>query len=75
MIERVQAQNLKPTIVSDDEGRNSFPIWSCSVWGLPCLAHRCALKHERWQANEFSERGFSFRAYESGRYRKTLASA
>src|SRR5438270_8375311 len=21
---------------------NSFPIWSCSVWGLPCLAHYCA---------------------------------
>ena len=22
--------------------RNSFPIWSCSVWGLPCLEHYCA---------------------------------
>src|SRR5690242_8972726 len=21
---------------------NSFPIWSCSVWGLPCLEHCCA---------------------------------
>src|SRR5579864_3703884 len=21
---------------------NSFPIWSCSVWGLPCLEHYCA---------------------------------
>jgi len=21
---------------------NSFPIWSCSVWGLPCLVHCCA---------------------------------
>src|SRR6185369_18023832 len=20
---------------------NSFPIWSCSVWGLPCVAHYC----------------------------------
>src|SRR5262249_38325495 len=20
----------------------SFPIWSCSVWGLPCPAHYCA---------------------------------
>src|SRR5438045_1702254 len=23
-------------------GRNSLPIWSCSVWGLPCPAHYCA---------------------------------
>src|SRR6478609_11762146 len=21
---------------------NSFPIWSCSVWGLPCVAHYCS---------------------------------
>src|SRR5579862_1341952 len=21
---------------------HSLPIWSCSVWGLPCLAHRYA---------------------------------
>ncbi len=21
--------------------RNSLPIWSCSVWGLPCLVHYC----------------------------------
>jgi hypothetical protein len=21
---------------------HSFPIWSCSVWGLPCLEHYCA---------------------------------
>src|SRR4029077_186401 len=21
---------------------NSFPIWSCSVWGLPCPVHYCA---------------------------------
>jgi len=21
---------------------NSFPIWSCSVWGLPCPVHCCA---------------------------------
>ena len=21
--------------------RDSFPIWSCSVWGLPCPAHYC----------------------------------
>jgi hypothetical protein len=21
---------------------SSFPIWSCSVWGLPCLVHCCA---------------------------------
>ena len=20
---------------------NSLPIWSCSVWGLPCPAHYC----------------------------------
>src|SRR5207249_1952821 len=22
-------------------GRSCSPIWSCSVWGLPCLGHRC----------------------------------
>ena len=22
-------------------GPNSFPIWSCSVWGLPCPVHYC----------------------------------
>ena len=22
-------------------GRNSSPIWSCSVWGLPCPGHCC----------------------------------
>jgi hypothetical protein len=22
-------------------GRSSSPIWSCSVWGLPCHRHRC----------------------------------
>src|SRR5579864_6134864 len=21
---------------------NSLPIWSCSVWGLPCVAHYCS---------------------------------
>jgi len=21
--------------------QNSFPIWSCSVWGLPCPVHYC----------------------------------
>jgi hypothetical protein len=21
--------------------RDSFPIWSCSVWGLPCPLHYC----------------------------------
>jgi len=21
---------------------HSFPIWSCSVWGLPCVAHCCS---------------------------------
>jgi len=22
-------------------GRPSSPIWSCSVWGLPCTRHHC----------------------------------
>ena len=27
---------------SPEEGRLAFlPIWSCSVWGLPCRSHRC----------------------------------
>jgi hypothetical protein len=27
--------------VAEAEAPGSLPIWSCSVWGLPCLAHYC----------------------------------
>jgi hypothetical protein len=27
--------------VPEAEASGSLPIWSCSVWGLPCLAHCC----------------------------------
>ncbi len=46
-----EAQATYPEVVARRAGtrpqrsrslaRNSLPIWSCSVWGLPCPAHYC----------------------------------
>jgi hypothetical protein len=43
-----QAQATYPKVVTHRAGtypepkpRNSLPIWSCSVWGLPCPLHYC----------------------------------
>src|SRR5215471_19892007 len=36
------AQATYPKVRRAEQARNSFPIWSCSVWGLPCLVHCCA---------------------------------
>ena len=41
------AQATYPEVVAHRAGtrlrrtRGSLPIWSCSVWGLPCLPHYC----------------------------------
>jgi hypothetical protein len=41
------AQATYPEVVAHRAGtrlgrtRESLPIWSCSVWGLPCLSHYC----------------------------------
>src|SRR5262249_36841123 len=32
---------LEPRRILDIATRNSFPIWPCSVWGLPCPVHYC----------------------------------
>src|ERR1019366_1297521 len=47
-----EAQATYPEVVARRAGtrprrnrsftRNSLPIWSCSVWGLPCPAHYCS---------------------------------
>src|SRR5215471_14620869 len=36
------AQATYPKVRRAEQARNSLPIWSCSVWGLPCPAHCCA---------------------------------
>src|ERR1700724_745436 len=41
------AQATYPEVLRAEQARtrfwrNSLPIWSCSVWGLPCPAHYCA---------------------------------
>ena len=38
---RISRRRIEQTRIPDITIRNSFPIWSCSVWGLPCLLHRC----------------------------------
>src|SRR5215470_9375760 len=36
------AQATYPKVRRAEQARKSLPIWSCSVWGLPCPAHYCA---------------------------------
>src|SRR5215469_3012738 len=36
------AQATYPKVETRRAGTSSLPIWSCSVWGLPCPVHYCA---------------------------------
>src|SRR5215831_13793056 len=36
------AQATYPKVRRAEQARKSLPIWSCSVWGLPCPTHYCA---------------------------------
>ena len=38
-VERAEPVRV-PLPLFAQQQRNSFPIWSCSVWGLPCPRHR-----------------------------------